>query len=219
MNHSVITLVPKTCNASKVEEFRPIACCNVSYKVISKILAARLSVILPYLIDPAQAAFDQGRGMVENIYLVQEILFRYGWNRISPRCIMKIDLRKAYDTINWGFVKEVLMGLGFPNLFVEWIMQCISTTSYSISINGSMHGFFKGSQGIRQGDPISPFLFVLCLEYLSRSLNQLKDIRDFKFHPRCRETKDLNITHLAFVDDLILCSRGDVDLVQLILKF
>ncbi|GFY91496.1 hypothetical protein Acr_07g0016920 [Actinidia rufa] len=208
MNHSMIALVPKSCNASKVEEFRPIACCNVSYKVISKILAGRLSVILPNLIDSAQAAFVQGRSMVENIYLVQELLFRYGWSMISPRCIMKIDLRKAFDTINWAFVKEVLMGLGFPNLFVGWIMQCISTTSYSISINGSMHGFFKGYQGIRQGDPISPFLFVLCLEYLSRSLNQLKDNQDFNFHPRC---KDLNITHLAFADDLILFSRGDVD--------
>ena len=119
MNHSVIALVPKTCNASKVEEFRPIACCNVSYKVISKILAAKLSVLLPNLIDPAQAAFVQGRSMVENIYLVQELLNRYGWSRISPRCIMKIDLKKAYDTINWEFVREVLMGFGFPNLFVN----------------------------------------------------------------------------------------------------
>ena len=105
-------------------------------------------------------------------------------------------------------MKEVLIGLGFPNLFVGWIMQCITTTSYSISINGSMQGFFKCNQGIRQGDPIYPFLFVLCLEYLSRSLNQLKDGRDFNFHPR---SQDLNITHLAFADDLILFSRGDVD--------
>ncbi|GFZ12259.1 hypothetical protein Acr_23g0006440 [Actinidia rufa] len=147
MNHSVIALVPKSNNASNVEDYRPIACCNVSYKVISKILASRLSPILTQLIDPAQAAFIQSRSMVENIYLVQELLKRYGWSRISPRCIMKIDLRKAYDTINWGFVKEVLMGMGFPRLFVGWIMQCISTTSYSISINGSFHGFFKGQQG------------------------------------------------------------------------
>ena len=112
-------------------------------------------------------------------------------------------------------MKEVLTGLGFPSLFVGWVMQCISTTSYSISINGSMHGFFKGHQGIRQGDPIFPFLFVLCLEYLSRSLNQLRDNRDFNFHPKCH---GLNITHLAFADDLILFSRGDVTPVQLLLN-
>ena len=95
---------------------------------------------------------------------------------------MKIDIRKAFDTINWEFVREVLKRLGFPSVFVGWIMQCISTTSYSISINGALHGFFKGQQGIRQGDPISHFLFVLCLEYLSTSLKQLKDSRDSKIN-------------------------------------
>ena len=94
-------------------------------------------------------------------------------------------------------------------------MQCISTTSYSISINGFMHGFFKGHQGIRQGDPISPFLFVLCLEYLSRSLNQLRDSRVFNIHPKCQ---GLNITHLVLADDLILFSREAVTSVQLLLN-
>ena len=94
-------------------------------------------------------------------------------------------------------------------------MQCVTTTSYSISINGSLHGFFKGQQGIRRGDPISPFLLVLCLEYLLRSLKQLKEKRDFNSHPKCQ---GLNITHLAFADDLILVSRGDVISVQILLN-
>ncbi|GFY96554.1 2-oxoglutarate (2OG) and Fe(II)-dependent oxygenase superfamily protein [Actinidia rufa] len=148
LNHAVIALVPKTASASRVEEFRPIACCNVIYKVISKILAARLSPILESLIDPGQSAFVPNRSMVENIYMVQELLRKYCWNRISPRCIMKVDLRKAYDTVNWNFLEDVLSGLGFPALFIQWIMQCVSTTSYSISINGSLHGFFKGKQGL-----------------------------------------------------------------------
>ena len=124
---------------------------------------------------------------------------------ISPRCILKIDFRKALESINWNFLKDVLSGLGFPSLFMEWIMQCVTTASYSISINGSLHGFFKGKQGISQGDLISPFLFVLCLEYLSRSLKNLKENREFNYHPMCR---DLNITHLVFADDLMLFSRG-----------
>ncbi|GFZ11161.1 hypothetical protein Acr_22g0005590 [Actinidia rufa] len=214
LNHAVISLVPKTASASRVEEFRPIACCNVIYKVISKILAARLSPILESLIDPGQSAFVPNRSMVENIYMVQELLRKYCWNRISPRCIMKVDLRKAYDTVNWNFLEDVLSGLGFPALFIQWIMQCVSTTSYSISINGSLHGFFKGKQGLRQGDPISPFLFVLCLEYLSRNLGKLKSIPDFNFHPKCFA---LNISHLAFADDLILFTRGDVTSVNLIM--
>ena len=105
-------------------------------------------------------------------------------------------------SINWNFMKDVLTELGFPSLFVEWIMQCVTSTSYSLSINGSLHGFFKG----KQGDLTSPFLFVLCLEYLSRSLKDLKDNRDFNYHPMC---KDLNNSYLAFADDLMLFSRRE----------
>ena len=146
--------------------------------------------------------------------MVQELLRKCCWNRISHPCIMKVDLWKAYDTVNWNFLEDVLSFLDFPALFVQWIMQCVSTTSYSISINGSLHGFFKGKQGLRQGDPISPFLFVLCLEYLSRIFGKLKSIPDFNFHPKCAA---LNIYHLAFADDLILFTRGDVTSVNLIM--
>ncbi|GFS30405.1 hypothetical protein Acr_00g0011750 [Actinidia rufa] len=122
MNHSIIALVPKSKSASRVEDCRPIACCNVFYKVISKILVARLSSVMSNLIDLAQAAFVQGRAMTENVYLVQKLLKRYSWSKISPRCILKVDFRKAFDSLNWIFIKDVLIGLGFPNLFVEWIM-------------------------------------------------------------------------------------------------
>ncbi|GFS36124.1 hypothetical protein Acr_00g0044230 [Actinidia rufa] len=129
LNHAVIALVPKTASASRVEEFRPIACCNVIYKVISKILAARLSPILESLIDPGQSAFVPNRSMVENIYMVQELLRKYCWNRISPRCIMKVDLQKAYDTINWNFLEDVLSGLRISdtksNIFMAGISRDI----------------------------------------------------------------------------------------------
>ena len=84
--------------------------------------------------------------MVENINMVQELLRKYTWNRISPRCIMKVDLRKPYDTVNWEFWEATLLGLRFPHKFVKWIIQCVTTTTYSISINGSLHGFFKGEK-------------------------------------------------------------------------
>ncbi|GFZ01918.1 hypothetical protein Acr_15g0005270 [Actinidia rufa] len=171
-----------------------------------------LSPILEKLIDPAQSAFVPNRSMVENIYMVQELLRKYSRKRISRRCIMKVDLRKAYDTVNWGFLEDTLVGLKFPGLFVNWIMQCVTTTSYSISINGTLHGFFKGEQGLRQGDPLSPFLFAICLEVLSRKFSRLSRNPQFKHHPRCSE---LSITHLAFADDLILFTRGDVASVRL----
>ncbi|XP_061375404.1 uncharacterized protein LOC133317555 [Gastrolobium bilobum] len=86
-------------------------------------------------------------------------------------------------------------------------MECVTSTSFSVLVNGAVHGHFKGGRGLRQGDPLSPYLFVLCMEYLSRDLSSLKDNINFQFHPACC---DLNISHLAFADDIMLLSRGDV---------
>lgn len=206
INHSVIALIPKTSHASSVGDYRPISCCNVIYKLISKILAARMGVVINDLVDRAQSAFLPGRLMADNIHLMQELIRGYNKKRSSPRCIIKIDLRKAFDSISWDFLKEVLEGLLFPEVFVRWVMECVSSPSYSISINGNVHGFFKGKRGLRQGDPLSPFLFILCLEYLSRLIQMRTDNSEFNYHPKCGALK---ITHLAFADDLMLMARGD----------
>ena len=214
INHSALALIPNFKDVDKVEDFRPIACCNVIYKVISKIIALRLAPALISVIDPAQAAYVQNRKMVENIFLLQELLRQYGRKRASPCCILNVDLRKAFDWVDWGFIRDMLLALNFPSTFIGWIMTCISSTSYSLAYNGSLHGFFKGQRGLHQGDPLSPYLFVLCLEYLSRSLGDLKNNPDFNFHPRCG---GLKITHLAYADDLILFSEGDPISVSLIM--
>lgn len=94
-------------------------------------------------------------------------------------------------------------------------MECISTTSYSITLNGSLFGHFKGKRGLHQGDSLSPFLFVICLEYLSRLLKINTTVSDFNFHPNCMQ---LGITHLAFADDLMLMSRGDATSVNILME-
>ncbi|GAB2284026.1 hypothetical protein Dimus_039637 [Dionaea muscipula] len=215
INHSTLVLIPKRPNASRVDEYRPIACCNVLYKIISKILAKRLEGVLGSIIDTAQTAFIRGRFMIENIYLVNELIRRYMRKRISPRCFFKIDLRKAYDSVDWEFLRGMLSALNFPPVFTHWLMTCVSTASYSISINGQIHGFFNGRKGLRQGDPLSPYLFVICLEYLSRHLKLLKNNPLFSYHPLCDR---LNITHLTFADDLIILSRAYMNSVMAILN-
>lgn len=215
-NHCMITLIPKTTRATTVGDFRPIACCNVIYKVITKLLADRLGMVLPVIVDKAQSAFVQGRSMVENIHLAQEIMRGYGRKRTTPKCTLKIDLRKAYDTISWSFLHDILMQLRFPTEFVGWIMACVTTPSYSLRINGETVGFFKGKRGLRQGDPMSPSLFVLCMEYLSRYLNRVTTRNrrcGFNFHAKC---EPLRISHLVFADDLMIFSRGDASSVQII---
>lgn len=211
LNHSIIALIPKVDHARKVGEFRPISLCNVVYKAISKILASRLSGVLPLLVDEAQAGFVQGRVMAENILLLQELIRHYGRKRTVPMCLIKIDILKAFDSISWSYLEDLLVGFKFPHKFINWIMECVTTTSYSISINGSLEGYFKGERGLRQGDPISPFLFVLAMEYLSRMLKSLHSHPNFKFHVRCDKHK---ITHLAFADDLLLFSKGDRDSIK-----
>ncbi|KAI3450765.1 hypothetical protein Pfo_007430 [Paulownia fortunei] len=215
VNHTIIALVPKSNQSQRAEEFRPIACCNVFYKVIAKIIATRLGNVLDQIVNCAQSAFVRGRNISDNIQLVQELLRQYCRKRASPRCIIKVDIRKAYDSVNWEFLRSVLSGLGFPGRFIDWVMECVSTPSYSIALNGSIFGFFKGKKGLRQGDPMSPFLFVLCLEYFSRLVGLATENSDFNFHPKCGKLK---ITHLAFADDLVLMARGDVLSVRILMQ-
>jgi len=119
---------------------------------------------------------------------------------------MKLDLRKAYDSVEWSFLQQVMLAFGFPAEFVEKVMLCISTAQYSILINGTPFGYFKGCRGLRQGDPISPYLFVIGMEYLSRLLKQLAEDPQFSFHQHC---KSLRLNHLLFADDLMMFSKAD----------
>jgi hypothetical protein len=115
-------LVPKFTTTNSAADFRSISCCNVIYKVISKILAGRMAHVIGDIINPTQNAFLGGRKMADNIHLIQELLRHYGHKRSSPICIIKIDFRKAFDTIQWSFLHTVLLLLGFPDCFVFLIM-------------------------------------------------------------------------------------------------
>lgn len=131
---------------------------------------------------------------MENILIFQDLIKHYNRVNTSSRCLTKIDLRKAYDSINWEFIREILDGYGFPRRFSAWVMECVCSTSFSICCNGTLHGFFKGKKEIRQGDPISPLIFVLVMEYSSRILKKVGMLPDFTFHPQCKE---LELNHLA----------------------
>lgn len=216
LNHCIISLIPKSGRAALVGDFRPISCCNVVYKVITKLLADRMGSVLPLIIDKAQSAFVKGRSMVENIYLAQEIMRDYGRKRTTPKCTLKIDIRKSYDTISWGFSYGFLKELCFSDVFISWIMACVTSPSYSLNINGEIVGFFKGQRGLRQGDPMSPSLFVICMEYLSWSLNRVTSRNrrcGFNFHAKCEL---LRISNLVFTDDLMIFTRGDSSSVGLV---
>uniref|UniRef100_A0A6N2LZA0 Reverse transcriptase domain-containing protein n=1 Tax=Salix viminalis TaxID=40686 RepID=A0A6N2LZA0_SALVM len=180
INHSLISLIPKSAHASTPNDFRPISCCNVIYKVISKLLVNHLSIALGDIISPMQNAFLGGRAMADNINLVQELLRQYGKKRTSSKSLMKIDFKKAFDSVQWSFIQELLGLLGFASRFIHLFMQCVETTSFSIAINGHLYGFFLGKSGIWQGDPLSPYLFITCMEYFSRMLKGVSQQQAFR---------------------------------------
>ncbi|XP_071708015.1 uncharacterized protein [Rutidosis leptorrhynchoides] len=171
INCTIITLLPKVHTHSKVTDYRPISCCNVLYKCISKIIVSRIKSSLDDIININQSAFVPGRNITDNILLTQELMRNYHLNRGTPRCAFKVDIQKAYDTVDWEFLNVILICFGFPSKMVDWIMKCVSSTSYLISINGELHGFFKGKCGLRQGDH-DLFLFT------HASLDSISVIRD-----------------------------------------
>ncbi|XP_074315503.1 uncharacterized protein LOC141651701 [Silene latifolia] len=140
VNSTVLTLVPKKARPISVADFRPIACCNVVYKVISKVICNRLVPILPHIVSVTQSAFIKGRDIVDNILICHDLVRLYNRKAYSPRCIMKVNLKKAYDSIEWQFNEQMLRALGFPDRMVNWIMVCVSSPWFSLSLNGNTFG-------------------------------------------------------------------------------
>ncbi|GJX59208.1 putative RNA-directed DNA polymerase, eukaryota, reverse transcriptase zinc-binding domain protein [Tanacetum coccineum] len=216
INHTFIALIPKVSTPLKVNDYRPISCCNVLYKCISKILTNRIIDGLKEVVSENQSAFIPGRRISDNILLTQELMHNYHRNRGPPRCAFKVDIQKAYDNVDWNFLENILKYFGFHNMMIKWIMACVTSASFSISTNGDIHGFFNGKRGLRQGDPISPYLFTLVMEVLTLTIKRRVRMSDmFRYHNRGEE---LQLVNVCFEDDLFIFTRGDVDSARLIME-
>lgn len=204
---TLIVTIPKVDSPTSFSEMRPISLCNFSNKVITKLLNQRLALFLPRIISPQQSGFVPGRVIHENVLLAQELMHSLkkpnvrGWN-----VVLKLDMAKAYDRLSWFALIKVLRAFGFSEAFIDMIYRCISSCWFSVLVNGESCGFFHSSRGLRQGDPLSPTLFIIAAEVLSRGLNFLHEeypFLRFRTHPNVPF-----VSHLAYADDVVIFCNG-----------
>jgi hypothetical protein len=170
-NHTNIVLIPKVDNPSRLNQFRPIRLTNFNYKIISKIFSNRLKPLLHKTVSPMQLAFLKGRSIHDNTILAHEVFHSIKKKKGNGGLMaLKLDMEKAFDFMEWSFLLKILELLGFQPTWIKWISQCITTSSFSILLDGTPFGKLFPSKGLRQGDSLSPFLFILSSEILSRLL-------------------------------------------------
>jgi hypothetical protein len=177
MNKMTIVLILKIKNPQLMKQFRPISLCNVIYKICSKVLANRMRGFLDDIISEEQSAFVSGRLTTDNVltaYKCTHYLKRKKGEKGA--CAIKLDLAKAYDRVEWVYLQGIMLKLGFDAFFVEWVMRCVTLVSFSVKVNGRLSDTFRPTRGIIQGDPISPYLFLLSAEGLSSLLKSVSPV-------------------------------------------
>ncbi|PKI76333.1 hypothetical protein CRG98_003255 [Punica granatum] len=154
----------------------------------------------------AEGFIAHGRRIGDNILLAHELVKGCKKEGVSHRCAVKADIMKAFDSVSWSFLLNIFHAIGLPEQFTSWIFECITGPRYSVVINGGMEGYFRGMKGLRQRDPLSPYLFVVAIEVLSRLFEAAAQDGRISSQPFC---KKLNITHLGFADNLLIFLKGD----------
>ncbi|XP_074320432.1 uncharacterized protein LOC141657179 [Silene latifolia] len=206
INLTSISLIPKIPSPQSITNFRPISLCNTTYKTVTKILVNRLKPFMHSLISPNQGSSIPGRGTDANFIIASEILHsmhtsksKLGW------FALKLDLEKAFDRLEWDFVRTCLIAVNIDPETISLIMSCISTTSAFVTFNGTPLDTFTPSRGIRQGDPLSPYLFIICMEALSRLIHQACNNSDWIPFPLGKG--GVSFSHLLFADDILVFGR------------
>ncbi|XP_028790032.1 uncharacterized protein LOC114746021 [Neltuma alba] len=191
LNKTNVVLIPKVENAECVGQYRPIGLCNFAYKIVSKVLANRMKPILARIISQNQRAFIEGRLIQGNIIIAHEA---YHYLKNKKKCrkyemVVKIDMNKAYDRLEWRFIEEVMRKMGFSEKWIAWIMECVQSVMLNLVIGGKKITEIEMRRGIRQGDPLSPFLFIIAADALSSmvqwhvDMGLLKGIKLAKHYP------------------------------------
>ncbi len=206
VNTSWICLIPKKSETSTARDFRPISLVHSLLKLLSKVLAARLQRCVQSLINPLQSAFIKGRHILDNLFCAH-FLVHHLQSTKTPAVVLKLDFERAFDHVNWHFLKDIFLARGFGDRWIGWIDGLLSSASTAVLLNRVPGNFFSCERGLRQGDPLSPLLFILCVDVLFRMLQAAVDadllpavkLGELKFHS------------LQFADDMLLFFDGTIE--------
>ena len=213
LNFGVLSLIPKVPGADNIRQYRPIALINVPFKICAKGCATRLTPIAHRTISRSQSAFIRGRNILEGPLALQETLHELRRTR-EPAILLKLDFEKAYDRVNWDFLRQILLTRGFSPVWVHRIMQLVSGGQTAVSVNGEVGHFFRNKRGLRQGDPISPLLFNFVADALATLLRKATEAGHIK--GVLGHLIPGGISHLQYADDTLLLFQPDLHSVATI---
>ncbi|GJS45462.1 RNA-directed DNA polymerase, eukaryota, reverse transcriptase zinc-binding domain protein [Tanacetum coccineum] len=216
-NSSFIALIPKTPEAKMVKDFRPISLIGSLYKIIAKILANRLVVVLGDIVNEVQSAFVADRQILDGPFILNEVL---QWCKLKKKhsFILKIDFEKAYDSVRWDYLDDVLRKFGFGEKWCGWIQECLRSSWGSVLVNGSPTEEFQFFKGLKQGDPLSPFIFILVMESLHISFKRVVDAGMFN---GIVLNSVMHLSHMFYADDAVFMgqwSTKNIDTIIYVLK-
>lgn len=195
-----IVMIPKKPQTATFSDFRPISLCNVLYKTISKIIAMRIRSVLSLHITPEQHGFLKNKDIMDAVAITQESIHSIHTRKLAA-VVLKIDLRKAYDNVDWSFLRCILAKISLNYRCSRWIMACVEEVNYVVLINGLPSPFFKAARGLKQGCSLSPLLFILVMDSLSLHIKQATLQNSCRPLPICR---GIYSSHSFFVDDILL---------------
>jgi hypothetical protein len=202
-----VTLIPKVDSPFGLSDFRPISLLGCLYKIVAKVLANRLSKVMNSLIAPNQSAFLKGRNLVDGVLVVNEVIDLA--KKSGKDCmVFKVDFEKAYDSVDWNFLDDMLHRFGFGEKWIRWIRACVFAGNLSILVNGSPTKEFNIQRGLKQGDPLAPFLFLLVAEGFGGVMKNAVEQNLFKGFSIGGD--GVSISHLQYADDTLCIGEASV---------
>ncbi|GKV29432.1 hypothetical protein SLEP1_g38359 [Rubroshorea leprosula] len=211
LNSSFLTMIPKKLNVVELKDYRPISLIGCVYKLLAKVLANRLKSVISEIVSETQSAFVRGRQLVDSVLVLNEVVDEIKKKK-QPAFVFKADFEKAYDCVDWSFLDWMMESFGFETKWRGWIKECLSTARISVLVNRSPTREFEVGKGLRQGDPLSPFLFLMVAEGLQGLVQRA--VKEGMLNGIEIGKKGLSVSLLQFADDTIIMGRADAENIR-----